>query len=129
MAIATIDRLLPGKPYPLGAHWDGLGVNFAVFSANATRIELCLFSPNGRKEIQRLSLPECTDEVWHGYLPLAQPGVLYGYRAYGPYEPGTGPPLQSAQAAAGPLRAPAERPGALVRTRCSATGSTARAQT
>ena len=90
MAIATIDRLLPGKPYPLGAHWDGLGVNFAVFSANATRIELCLFSPNGRKEIQRLSLPECTDEVWHGYLPLAQPGVLYGYRAYGPYEPTRG---------------------------------------
>jgi glycogen operon protein len=90
MAIATIDRLLPGKPYPLGAHWDGLGVNFAVFSANATRIELCLFSANGRREIHRLPLPECTDEVWHGYLPLAQPGALYGYRAYGPYEPTRG---------------------------------------
>jgi len=90
MARAQIDRLLPGKPYPLGARWDGLGVNFAVFSANATRIDLCLFSPTGRKEIQRLPLPECTDEIWHGYLPLAQLGTLYGYRAFGPYEPARG---------------------------------------
>jgi len=87
MAIATIDRLLPGKPYPLGAHWDGLGINFALFSAHATRIDLCLFSSNGHKEVQRWPLPECTDEVWHGYLPHAQPGTLYGYRAFGPYEP------------------------------------------
>ncbi len=59
-------HLSPGKPYPLGAQWDGLGINFAVFSANATRIELCLFDPTGRKELARLPLPECTDEVWHG---------------------------------------------------------------
>jgi glycogen operon protein len=81
------DRLLPGRPEPLGASWDGLGVNFAVFSANADRIELCLFDPAGRREIARLALRECTDEIWHGYLPEARPGLLYGYRAYGPYEP------------------------------------------
>ena len=90
MASLTVDRLLPGKPYPLGAHWDGLGVNFAVFSANASRIDLCLFSSNGRKEMQRLALPECTDEIWHGYLPHAQPGLQYGFRAFGPYEPTRG---------------------------------------
>jgi glycogen operon protein len=81
------DRLLPGAPYPLGAHWDGLGVNFAVFSANAAKIELCLFDATGRKELARLPLPEYTDEVWHGYLPEAQAGLVYGYRAHGPYEP------------------------------------------
>jgi isoamylase len=81
------DRLLPGRPDPLGANWDGLGVNFAVFSANAERIDLCLFDPAGRREVTRLPLPECTDEVWHGYLPEARPGQLYGFRAYGPYEP------------------------------------------
>ncbi|GAA0836551.1 glycogen debranching protein GlgX [Cupriavidus pauculus] len=90
MASNTVDRLLPGKPWPLGAHWDGLGVNFAVFSANASRIDLCLFSANGRKEVQRLQLPECTDEIWHGYLPHAQPGLQYGFRAFGPYEPARG---------------------------------------
>ncbi|HYI85241.1 MAG TPA: alpha-amylase family glycosyl hydrolase, partial [Acetobacteraceae bacterium] len=81
------DRLLPGRPDPLGASWDGLGVNFAVFSANAERIDLCLFDAAGRREVARLPLPECTDEVWHGYLPDARPGQLYGYRAFGPYEP------------------------------------------
>ena len=81
------DRLLPGLPYPLGATPDGLGINFAVFSANAHKIELCLFDPSGRKEIGRYTLPECTDEVWHGYLPEGSAGLLYGYRAYGPYEP------------------------------------------
>ena len=81
------DRLLTGAPYPLGATWDGLGVNFAVFSANATRIDLCLFDPSGRREIARFALPECTDEVWHGYLPNARAGLVYGYRAFGPYEP------------------------------------------
>ncbi len=84
------DPLLPGRPYPLGATWDGLGVNFAVFSAHASSIELCLFDPSGRREMSRLALPECTDEVWHGYLPDAKPGQLYGYRAYGPYEPRAG---------------------------------------
>ena len=81
------DRLLAGASYPLGATWDGLGTNFAVFSAHATRMDLCLFDPSGRREIARLPLPECTDEVWHGYLPNARAGLIYGYRAYGPYEP------------------------------------------
>jgi glycogen operon protein len=83
-------RLETGKPYPLGATWDGLGVNFAVFSAHAERIELCLFNSGGRREIARLDLPDCTDEVWHGYLPDAGPGTVYGYRAHGPYEPARG---------------------------------------
>ena len=61
------------QPYPLGATWDGLGINFAVFSAHAERIDLCLFDPSGRREIARMTLPEYTDEVWHGYLPNAQP--------------------------------------------------------
>jgi glycogen operon protein len=84
------DRLLPGSPYPLGATWDGLGTNFAVFSAHATRIELCLFDPSGRRQLARFDLPECTDEVWHGYLPNARAGLAYGYRAHGPYEPQAG---------------------------------------
>ena len=94
------DRLAPGSPYPLGATWDGLGTNFAVFSAHAERIDLCLFDPSGKRQIAQFMLPEFTDEVWHGYLPNAQLGVLYGYRAYGPYEPQQGLPLQPAQAAA-----------------------------
>jgi len=84
------DRLLPGVPYPLGATWDGLGTNFAVFSAHAVKIELCLFDPSGRREIARFELPEWTDEVWHGYLPNARTGLIYGYRAHGPYEPQRG---------------------------------------
>ena len=84
---AQLDR---GVPYPLGATWDGLGTNFAVFSGNAERIELCLFDSGGRREIQRLELPECTDEVWHGYLPDARPGLIYGYRVHGPYRPQDG---------------------------------------
>jgi len=87
MATNLFEQLLPGLPYPLGASFDGLGVNFAVFSANAEKIELCLFDAAGRKELERLALPECTDEVWHGYLPNATPGLLYGYRAYGAYDP------------------------------------------
>ena len=79
-----------GKPYPLGAHFDGSGVNFAVFSAHAWKVELCLFDPLGRRELRRLTLPECTDEIWHGYLPDAGPGLVYGYRAHGPYDPARG---------------------------------------
>ncbi|WP_301116022.1 glycogen debranching protein GlgX [Pusillimonas sp. (ex Stolz et al. 2005)] len=90
MSELNIDRLQPGLPYPLGATSDGLGVNFAVFSANATRMDLCVFDERGRKEIKRFPLPECTDEVWHGYLPDAQPGLVYGYRAHGPYDPARG---------------------------------------
>ncbi len=82
-------RILPGLPTPLGATWDGAGTNFALFSAHATRVELCLFDANGRKE-QRVELPEMTHEIWHGYLPDVRPGQLYGYRVYGPYEPEAG---------------------------------------
>ena len=77
----------PGAPYPLGATWDGSGVNFAIFSEHAEKIELCLFDPNGRREIARVQLPEQTDQVWHGYLPEVRPGQLYGYRVHGPYQP------------------------------------------
>jgi glycogen operon protein len=84
------ERMQAGMPYPLGAHCDGIGTNFAVFSAHAERIELCLFDPSGRREIARYALPECTDEIWHGYLPRLRGGQLYGYRAYGPYEPEQG---------------------------------------
>ncbi|KGD86897.1 glycogen debranching protein [Achromobacter sp. RTa] len=85
-----LTRIQSGQPYPLGATSDGLGVNFAVFSANATRIELCLFDARARKELRRFDLPECTDEIWHGYLPDAHPGLVYGYRAHGPYDPRNG---------------------------------------
>ena len=87
---ARRSRLSEGLPYPLGATWDGLGVNFALFSANATKVVLCLFEDGGRREIERISLPEYTDEVWHGYLPDARPGTVYGYRVHGPYEPAAG---------------------------------------
>jgi isoamylase len=83
-------QLDAGHPYPLGSTFDGLGVNFAVFSANAERIDLCLFDPSGKREIVRYPLPECTDEVWHGYLPDARPGLIYGFRAHGPYQPEEG---------------------------------------
>ncbi|MBA3520567.1 MAG: glycogen debranching protein GlgX [Rhizobiales bacterium] len=83
-------RVEPGLPFPLGATWDGAGVNFALFSAHAEEVELCLFDPNGRREIQRIALPEYTHEVWHGYLPDLRPGQLYGYRVHGPYDPRNG---------------------------------------
>src|SRR4029079_4007063 len=83
-------RLSEALPYPLGATWDGLGVNFALFSANATKVELCMFEEGGRHEVERITLPEYTDEVWNGYLPDARPGTVYGYRVHGPYEPTAG---------------------------------------
>ncbi len=83
-------RVREGHAFPLGANWDGLGVNFALFSANATRVELCLFDIEGKRELERIELPEYTDEVWHGYLPDARPGTVYGYRVHGPYEPEAG---------------------------------------
>ena len=79
-----------GLPHPLGATWDGEGVNFALFSANATRVELCLFDETGERETARIELPEFTDEIWHGYVPDVQPGSIYGYRVHGPYEPAAG---------------------------------------
>jgi isoamylase len=86
----TASTVRAGLPFPLGATWDGNGVNFALFSANATKVELCLFDPSGRKEKERIVLPEYTDEVWHGYLPDIRPGQLYGYRVHGPYAPEAG---------------------------------------
>jgi glycogen operon protein len=82
--------VLPGRPYPLGATWDGSGVNFALFSQNAERVELCLFDSRGTRELRRIALPEYTDQVWHGYLPEIERGTLYGYRVYGPYDPERG---------------------------------------
>jgi pullulanase/glycogen debranching enzyme len=83
-------RLREGRGFPLGATWTGLGVNFALFSAHATKVELCLFDERGEQEIERIELPEFTDEVWHGFLPDARPGTIYGYRVHGPYEPNAG---------------------------------------
>ena len=87
---STPSRIREGLPFPLGASWDGLGVNFAIFSANATKVELCLFDASGEVELERIELPEYTDEIYHGYLPDAHPGLIYGYRVYGPYDPQNG---------------------------------------
>ena len=84
------DSIKSGLPYPLGATLDDDGVNFAIFSAHASRIELCLFDAAGRREIARYDLPECSDEIWHGYVPTLEAGQLYGYRAHGPYLPEQG---------------------------------------
>jgi len=101
-----------GEPMPLGATWDGKGVNFALFSAHAEKVELCLFDERGRRELQRIALPAYTDEVWHGYVRDARPGQRYGYRVYGPYRPADGHRFNHhkllidpyAKALAGPLR-------------------------
>ncbi len=81
-------RVWPGDPYPLGATWTGVGVNFALFSAHATKVELCLFdSPDSSRESARIPLPDQTDMVWHGFFPDIRPNQLYGYRVHGPYDP------------------------------------------
>ena len=79
-----------GRPYPLGATWDGAGANFALFSKHAEQVELCLFDPKGRREIERVPVRERSDFVWHCYLPEARPGLLYGYRVHGPHDPERG---------------------------------------
>ena len=79
-----------GRASPLGATWDGQGVNFALYSQHAERVELCLFDDTARHELQRIALPERSDHVWHGYLPQARPGQAYGYRVHGPYQPEAG---------------------------------------
>ena len=84
------DVLETGKPWPLGAHWDGKGVNFAVFSAHAQSIELCLFDASGTQEMARYPLPCHTSDVWHGYLPHAAAGLVYGLRAHGTWRPERG---------------------------------------
>jgi glycogen operon protein len=84
-------RVWPGRPYPLGATWDGAGVNFAIYSEHCSKVELCLFDDvTDATEAQRIVLPERTDLVWHGYLPDVEPGQLYGYRVHGPYDPAKG---------------------------------------
>ncbi len=90
MVIQTEPIVWPGRPYPLGATWDGEGVNFALFSEHAEGVELCLFDQAGRRELQRVRVKEQTDQVWHCYLPEARPGLIYGYRVYGPYDPNKG---------------------------------------
>ena len=79
-----------GQPWPMGAHWDGKGVNFAVFSAHAQSMVLCLFDKTGTIETGRYALPAHSSDVWHGYLPDAQPGLIYGLRAHGPWRPDRG---------------------------------------
>jgi glycogen operon protein len=84
-------RVLPGRPYPLGATWDGIGVNFALFAENAAKVELCLFdSAQAPAEFLRIALPSLTNQIWHCYLPDARPGQLYGYRVHGQYAPWEG---------------------------------------
>jgi glycogen operon protein len=88
--VSPVVRTRPGHPTPLGAIWDGAGVNFALFSENATRVELCLFEGPGGRETARITLTERTDQVWHVFLPGARPGLRYGYRVHGPWEPARG---------------------------------------
>ena len=83
-------RVREGLPHPRGATWDGQGVNFSLFSANATKVEVCLFDRDGKTETDRIELPEFTDELWHGYVPDIGPGQFYGYRVHGPYAPEAG---------------------------------------
>src|SRR5665213_2054951 len=83
-------KILPGSPYPQGATWDGTGVNFAIYSENATSVELCLFNELGEPESEKILVPECTAYVWHCYVPGLSIGQLYGYRVNGPYEPEKG---------------------------------------
>ena len=85
-------RVYPGKPSPLGATWDGLGVNFALFSRHATRVALLLFDgAMDQAPSMTIELPERTGPIWHGYIPNLRPGQLYGYRVYGAYKPEEGP--------------------------------------
>ncbi|HZR70290.1 MAG TPA: glycogen debranching protein GlgX [Burkholderiales bacterium] len=84
------NRLREGLPFPRGATWDGKGVNFSLFSANATKVEVCIFDETGAKERERIELPEFTSEIWHGWVPDLRPGTVYGYRVHGPYAPDEG---------------------------------------
>jgi glycogen operon protein len=88
---ATKLTVWPGRPYPLGATWDGSGVNFALYSENATAVDLCLFDgPDGAREANRIRIKEYSNQVWHAYLPEVKPGQRYGYRVHGPYKPSEG---------------------------------------
>ena len=83
-------RVREGLPHPRGATWDGQGTNFALFSANATKVEVCFFDRDGKTELDRIELPEFADQIWHGYVPDVGPGQYYGYRVHGPYAPEAG---------------------------------------
>jgi isoamylase len=83
-------QIKEGLPHPCGATWDGKGTNFAIFSASATKIEVCIFDRQGERELYRIALPEHTNQIWHGYLPDLGPETVYGYRVHGPYEPEAG---------------------------------------
>jgi glycogen operon protein len=85
-----VSRVWLGQPYPLGASWDGEGVNFALFSEHADKVDLCLFDHGHDEQVQSVAMPEKTDQVWHCYLPDARPGQRYGYRVHGPWEPRDG---------------------------------------
>lgn len=104
-------KICPGRPYPLGATWDGRGVNFAIFAEHAAAIELCLFdSVRARSEAQRVALVEQTDMVWHAYVPGLRPGQLYGYRVHGPYEPEAGHRFNPAKVVIDPYAKAVARP-------------------
>jgi glycogen debranching enzyme GlgX len=85
-----VPAIAPGRPWPMGAHWDGKGINFAVFSAHAQALDLCLFDASGEREVARLPLPGHTGDIWHGYLPDTGPDLVYGLRAHGPWRPDKG---------------------------------------
>jgi glycogen operon protein len=107
-------RVWPGRSYPLGATWDGSGTNFALYSENADKVELCLFdSPEATKESARIEMPEQTDMIWHAYLPDVLPGQIYGYRVYGPFEPAKGHRFNSNKVLFDPYAKAIGRPGTL----------------
>src|SRR5579864_7313728 len=116
-----------GHPQPLGATWDGEGVNFALFSERADRVELCLFDSKTRRETERIAMRWQTNQVWHCYLPEARPGLLYGYRVHGPYDPKRGLRFNPTSCCSIPTRSisMATSSGA---TRCSATASAVHAR-
>ena len=80
-------RIEPGSAYPIGATVKESGVNFAIFSAHAEKIELCIFDEHGQKELMRFALPQCENDIWHGFIRGAKAGLVYGYRVYGTYSP------------------------------------------
>ena len=90
MSQQPITAVWPGKPYPLGATWDGQGVNFALYCEHGEKVELCLYDADGATETARIEVPHRTGHVWHAYLPGCAPGTLYAYRVHGPYRPEEG---------------------------------------
>ena len=108
-------KILPGRPHPLGATWDGAGTNFAIYSEHAEWVELCLFDQPDAPETARIRLPERTTYVWHGYIHGLQPGQLYGYRVHGPFQPNDGLRFNSNKLLIDPYAKGAGRPSGMVR--------------